>query len=145
MADASRLRRELGAYGVASAMGLITDMALLALLVTQAHLHYLAAATISFVCGGVVMYVASVTRVFHFRRIGNRALELACFVALGAIGLVVNAAVIYVAVAVGEIHFMAGKLLAAGCTFGTNFLLRRRLLFSPVAHSQPETTRNESR
>ncbi len=127
-----RLGREFGGYGLASVAGLLTDMALLALLVSRAGMHYLVAATISFICGGAVVYLLSVTFVFRFRRIDSRALELSYFVALGAAGLLVNAAVIYVAVAAGHLHFMVGKLLAAGCTFCTNFLLRRYFLFSPI-------------
>lgn len=135
MADVrmSHLIREFGAYGAASVVALLTDMGLLAVLVSKAHVHYLVAATISFVCGGVLLYVLSVTLVFRFRRIEHRGIELSWFVALGAVGLLVNAGVIYVAVAVGGLHFMVGKLLAAGCTFCTNFLLRRHFLFSPVA------------
>jgi putative flippase GtrA len=128
--------REFGGYGLASAVGLATDMAVLALLVSAARVHYLVAATISFICGGAVVYVLSVTWVFRFRRVDNRAIELSCFMALGAAGLLVNGAMMYVAVAAFHLHFMLGKLLAAGCTFATNFLLRRYFLFSPAATLQ---------
>jgi putative flippase GtrA len=131
--------REFGGYGLASVAGLLTDVGLLALLVSVGRVHYLLAATISFVCGGAVVYALSVTWVFRFRRIDNRALELSYFVALGTAGLIVNAAVMYMAVAVLHLHFMFGKLLAAGCTFGTNFLLRRYFLFSPGAAARPRT------
>jgi putative flippase GtrA len=107
-------------------------MGLLALLVSAANVHYLVAASISFICGGAVVYALSVVYVFRFRRVENRALELSVFVALGAAGLVVNAAVIYLAVSAGHLHFMIGKVLAAGCTFCTNFVLRRYFLFSPT-------------
>jgi putative flippase GtrA len=125
----SRALRELGGYAVASVAGLGVDMALLAVFVSVAHLHYLVAATISFMCGGAVVYLLSVTWVFRFRRIENRGAEFSCFVALGAAGLVVNAGVMYVAVTQLHLHFMLGKLLAAVGTFVTNFLLRRYFLF----------------
>ena len=135
MAEASatplgRLLREFGAYGLASAIGLGSDMALLALLVSVANVHYLVAATISFISAGILVHAISVRYVFRFRRVDRRALELSYFLALGVVGLLINAAVIYFAVNVVHFHYMLGKLLAAGFTFCANFLLRRHFLFS---------------
>jgi putative flippase GtrA len=132
-APTTRWIREIGGYGLASGAGLLLDMALLMLLVSVAQINYLIAATISFICGGALVYALSVTWVFKYRRVSNRALELSSFVALGAAGLLVNGAVMYVAVTALHVHFMLGKLLASGCTFGINFLLRRYFLFWPVA------------
>lgn len=131
-AAAWRLGREAGGYGLASVFGLATDMGLLALLVSRFDVQYLLAATISFICGGAVVYVLSVRFVFRFRRIEQRALEFSYFSVLGGAGLLVNAAVMYLAVSTGHLHFMVGKLIAAGATFCTNFLLRRYFLFSPA-------------
>ena len=125
------LVREAGFYGAASGVALLVDIGLLALLSAWLHLHYLVTSAISFVAGGVVLYVLSVTFVFGRRRVGNRALELSLFLALGAVGFVVNAAVIYAAIEVGHVPLLIAKLIAAGCTFGTNFVLRRYFLFSP--------------
>jgi putative flippase GtrA len=133
-----RLGREFSGYGLASLVGLGVDVALLQLLVSIGHVHYLIAAVISFICGGAVVYALSVTFVFRFRRIDRRGLELSYFMVLGAAGLVVNALVIYVAVSSGHVHILVGKMLAAGCTFCTNFFLRRYFLFNP-ALSRPET------
>jgi putative flippase GtrA len=130
-----RLIREIGGYGLASGFGLGIDMTGLALLVTVFHLHYLIAATLSFICGGAAVYALSVWWVFESRRVTNRALEFSSFIAHGAAGLIVNAVVMHIAVAVLALNFMVGKVLAAGFTFGTNFLLRQRVLFSPVQAS----------
>ncbi|MEJ1960440.1 MAG: GtrA family protein [Gammaproteobacteria bacterium] len=108
-----RLIREIGGYGLASAVGLGTDMALLALLVTVFHLHYLAAASISFICGGAAVYALSVRWVFGHRRVNSRALEFSSFIVLGLAGLLVNAAVMHVAITTLALNFMLGKLLAA--------------------------------
>jgi putative flippase GtrA len=132
-----RILREVGTYGLASAAGLVTDAALLTLLVSVMHVHFMTAAAISFLCGGLVVYALSVTFVFRFRRLDNRAAELSAFVALGAAGFVVNAAAMYLAVGVFQTPLLIGKLLSAGCTFGTNFLLRRHYLFSPAVPARP--------
>jgi putative flippase GtrA len=123
--------REVGSYGAASFVALATDIGLLALLTSYAHVHYLVATILSFVAGGAVLYLLSVTLVFHFRRVRNRGVEISAFVALGIAGLIVNTAVIYVAVERAHLHLMVSKLLASGCTFGVNFLLRRHFLFTP--------------
>jgi putative flippase GtrA len=124
---------ELGRYALVSAVGLGIDASLLALLVSVGHAHYLAAASISFMAGGTAVYALSVTWVFNHRRVNNRTLEFSSFVALGVAGLLVNGAIMYIAVEALRLHFMFGKLVAAGGTFCTNFLLRRHLLFSPAS------------
>ena len=130
------LVREVGIYGAASIAALGTDMGLLALLVSVGHIHYLTAATISFISGGVVLYVVSVKVVFRHRRVTHHALELSYFIALGVVGLIVNAGVVWFAVEWGHLHFLVGKTIAAGCTFGVNFILRRQFLFTPTTTSQ---------
>src|SRR5689334_7931 len=132
------LRRtgQLGVYGAASAVALTVDISVLQLLASVLKVQYLIAATISFVSGGVVLYALSVMFVFKARRVDNRALELSFFLALGLVGLVVNSAVIYVAVVAGHVQLLAAKLIAAGFTFSANFVLRRFLLFSPAPRPQ---------
>jgi putative flippase GtrA len=137
-ASLRRLIRQVGGYGLASGFGLVIDMTVLALLVTAFHVHYLIAATISFICGGAAVYALSVWWVFDSRRIKSRAVEFSSFIALGIAGLIINAAVMHIAVAVLALNFMVGKVLAAGFTFCTNFLLRQRILFSSVAPASPQ-------
>jgi len=62
----------------------------------------------------------------------NSALEFGYFVALGAAGLLVNTTALFVAVGLAGLNLLAAKMLAAGCTFATNFTFRRQLLFAPV-------------
>ena len=136
-----KLVREVVSYGAASGVALAADMALLALLVSVLHLHYLAAATISFIAGGLVLYALSVWAVFGHRRVTNHAIELSAFLAFGVVGLFLNAGVVWFAVEQIQLHFMVGKLLAAVCSFGANFMLRRHFLFSPVAAPQARASR----
>lgn len=128
---------EVGMYGAASAVALAVDIGLLHLLTSVLHIYYLVAATISFVSGGVVLYALSVKFIFRTRRLhNNRTLELSFFLALGLVGLVINSVVIYAAVETASVPVLGAKLLAAGFTFGTNFILRRFVLFSTAARAQ---------
>ena len=116
-------------YAVVSGCALLADMALLALLVQVGGWHYLAAATTSFVAGACIAYSLSVRFVFSEHKLHNRRTEFLGFIALGGIGIAVNAAVIYAAVAWFGLHYLIAKCVAAGCSFGCNFVARRQLLF----------------
>jgi putative flippase GtrA len=99
-------------------------------LVDRAGWHYLIASALAFSAGAIVTYMLSVRCVFRFRRQPNPAAEFATFFALGLVGLLVNAGALFVAVSVVGLGLVTAKLLAACCTFATNFTLRRQFLFS---------------
>jgi len=128
----SRLVRELLGYGLVSAAALAVDMSALACLVRMAGWHYLPASAVAFSLGAAVAYVLSIGFVFRLRKFHNVPLELGYFVALGGAGLLVNAGTLFLAISKAGLDLFAAKLLAAGCTFATNFALRRQLLFSPA-------------
>jgi len=127
-----KLVLELLGYGLASAVALAVDVAALEALVKLAGWHYLAAASVSFIAGGIVAYLLSVRFVFRFRQMDDHALELSCFVGLGVVGLAVNAALMFMAVTWAGLQLFTAKLLAALFTFATNFVLRRQMLFTPA-------------
>jgi putative flippase GtrA len=121
---------ELLGYGLASGFALTVDMSVLEALVNLAGWHYLLASAVAFIAGGAVAYLLSVRYVFRFRRMKTSPLEFAYFVGLGAVGLIVNSAALFVAVGEAGLNLFAAKLVAAGCTFATNFTLRREVLFA---------------
>ncbi len=126
------LREALG-YGAASAVALLVDVSILWLLVQKLHLGYLGAATLGFLAGACVAYALSVTLVFRNHRLRDRRAEFAGFVAIGVVGLGINAGVILLAVKTLGLHYLVGKGIATGCTFTYNFVARRQLLFAPPA------------
>ena len=136
---ASKLRaaRELLGYGAASAIALGVDVSLLALLVGPGGWNYLPASAVAFMSGGLVAYTLSVRFVFQQHRIRRRSLELTCFLALGTVGIGINSLVLSLAIEVAGFGLLAAKFCAAGCTFATNFALRRNLLFATDAAAQP--------
>jgi putative flippase GtrA len=123
-------------YGLGSVGAFAADVGLLTLLVSGLGVHYVLAAAISFVVGGVVLYLLSVRFVFRYRRITDARVEMSFFVALGAVGLVVQTVVMAAAVRELHAHYLVAKLMSAGCTFLVNFGLRRSLLFSALAGSR---------
>jgi putative flippase GtrA len=137
-----RLARELIRYVGASAAALALDLSLLWLQVAVIGVPYLAAAAISFLCGTALVYWASVSHVFGFRRLESARNEFAVFLAVGLVGLAINLGVIHIGVSRLGLHYLLAKVGAAGCTFLANFAMRRWLLFTPWASAsaarQPE-------
>jgi putative flippase GtrA len=131
--------REFLAYSAASGVALAADLSLMAVLVKVFDVNYMLAAGSTFVAGSVVLYVLSVSHVFRFRRVENRTTEFSVFVGLGLIGLAAHLVAMYAAVDLGHVPVFVGKLMAACCSFCTNFLLRRTFLFAPAQQPNQAT------
>jgi putative flippase GtrA len=122
---------EVFGYGLVSLVALAVDTSVLYACVNFVGWHYLPASVLAFSTGATVAYLLSVRFVFRFRHLRNPSLEFASFVALGLAGLLVNAAALFVAISAAGLGLITAKVLAAGCTFATNFTLRRQCLFGP--------------
>jgi len=133
----SRLLRESTIYAGGAAAAFATDFGLLWALVDKAGLHYLVAATVSFLAGTVVVYWVSVRHAFRFRRIADRRAEFGYFATIGALGIVLNLIIMFVLVDRLALHYLAAKICSAAITFVTNFGMRRWLLFSERATKNP--------
>jgi putative flippase GtrA len=129
ISELRRLTRELVGYGLVSGAALAVDSSILAALVKLAGWPYLPASALAFVCGGVVAYVLSVKFVFRLHRVQRRSLELGSFLALGVVGLGINALVLFLGIGRAGLSLFAAKSCAVCCTFATNFALRRQILF----------------
>ena len=114
----------------ASAVALAADTAVLDALVRIAGWHYQWAAAAGFATGLAIAYLFAITLIFPQRRQAPRDREFAIFALVGVGGLLINAAAMWVAVAVLHQHYLFGKFAAASTSFSFNFFLRRQLLFS---------------
>jgi putative flippase GtrA len=108
---------------------LAVDVGILWVLVYFFSWGYLPAATASFLVGSVVAYQLSTVIAFKQHRLTSRKTEFASFVAIGGIGLAVNAVVIFIGVNWLGLHYLIAKFVAAGFTFTCNFIARRQILF----------------
>jgi putative flippase GtrA len=123
--------REIIRYGAGTVAAFAADMAVLAFLVEVGHIHYLVAATVSFLVGTAIVYWVSIRFAFTYRRVEHAHLEFGVFAAIGAVGILVNLGAVYLAVDRLHLHYLVGKVLSGAVTFCINFGLRRIFLFTP--------------
>jgi len=123
--------RELLTYLIASGFAFAVDVGMLTFLVHIANWHYVLASIAAFITGGFVLYVLAISYVFRFRRLRDPRIEGPVFIALGLIGLAVNTVVMIAVIESTHAHVLVAKVVSGACTFGMNYLLRRRLLFTP--------------
>jgi putative flippase GtrA len=122
--------RQFVLYGAISVAALAVDYALLIFLTEYVGIYYLVSASISFLAGMLLVYVASVGYIFDERRLSNRPLELTSFVAIGFAGLVLNGLLLWTITAGTPLGYQLAKLPTAGIVFLFNYVARRNLLFS---------------
>jgi putative flippase GtrA len=117
-------------YGVTSGAALAVDYGLLIFLTDYCGLHYLVSASISFLCGMLLVYVMSITVIFDERRLWSPSLELTSFIAIGIAGLPLNGLLLWGLTTATPLSYRLAKLPTAVLVFLFNFIARRNLLFS---------------
>ena len=125
-----KLIKEATGYLAASAIALAVDMGILWVLVDFFSCEYLTAATASFLAGATVAYVLSLKLAFKQHRLQDQRAEFFGFVAIGALGLIVNTGIMFLAVKYFGLQYLLAKCVAACFTFVCNFIARRQVLFS---------------
>jgi putative flippase GtrA len=122
--------RESTIYTVGAAAAFATDIGLLWTQVEWFGMHYLLAATLSFMAGSVVIYWVSIRYAFAHRRIEDNRIEFASFVAIGASGVLLNLGLMAALVEWLHFHYIAAKVASATVTFVGNLGARKWLLFT---------------
>jgi putative flippase GtrA len=110
-------------YAFVAGIGLAVDFGLLVLL-TEAGMHYLTAATIAFVVALVVNYVLSMLWVFPRSR-HSRWREFGMFGAIGLVGLGLNDLLMWVLTSGLGMHYVLSKAVTTGLVFTWNFIARK--------------------
>lgn len=123
-------------YGLVSVAALAVDFGGMVLLVELLSVHYLVAATISFVAGLVVNYTLSRLWVFDESRYKTKISEFFAFSLIGIAGLLLNNGIIWVSVEQIGIHYAISKMIATGVVFFWNFGLRKIIVFKQVKEEE---------
>lgn len=119
-------------YGLVSVIALVVDFGGMVLLVELLSMHYLVAATVSFIAGLIVNYLLSRAWVFTERKYNSSAKEFITFSGIGIAGLLLNNSIMWLAAEKIGIYYIFSKIIATILVFFWNFGLRKMLVFKEV-------------
>jgi len=128
-------------YTAVGGVSFLADAAVLALATGVCHLHYLVGNALGFSVGVALNYALSVYWVFNRRCLADRRAEVAVFVGVGILGLLLNEDLM--AIFVGVLHWpiALAKVVTAALVLGWNFGVRKVLLFSEARSIPGELVR----
>lgn len=121
---------ELARYFACSAVAFGVDVGLYTVLLKLAGWDYAVAAAVGFTAGLVVVYALSVRLVFRTRRLADARAEFTVFAAIGAAGLLLTQALLWLLVDGLQADPVVARVMTAGVVFFVNFTLRKLMLFS---------------
>ncbi len=107
----------------------VADFTTLVVLAQVVHLHYLLAATIGFMVGGLLNFYFSAKWVFAHRQFDSWQLELTVFFLIMLVGLGLNLLILHLAVERLGMDYRVAKLWSTLLIFGWNFSMRKKLLY----------------
>ncbi|MBO9514406.1 MAG: GtrA family protein [Variovorax sp.] len=127
-------------YFAASVLALAADVGGFSFAMRILEWTWPVAATLGFLLGACVAYAMSVAWVFKKRALRDHPLvELIVFVAIGVLGLGVTQVVLWAGIEHLGLPAEAAKMVAAGCTFASNYAARKAVLFSLEEFQIPGT------
>ena len=127
-------QRRIARYFAVGAAAASVDIGLFMLFAGYFELPYLRVAAGSFVIATLVNYYLGVRFVFVSGERFERKWEIVLVYAVSAVGLVLNQAILALAVEVGRFALLPAKLTATGIVFFWNYLSRRHFIFRVRAH-----------
>jgi putative flippase GtrA len=122
--------RESAIYSLGAGAAFAVDFALLYAQVELLSVHYLIAATLSFLSGTAVVYWVSVRHAFEHRSVEDRSTEFLYFTGIGVAGILLNLLLMASLVDGFGLHYLLAKIGSAAVTFVTNLGARKWLLFT---------------
>ena len=144
-------------FGVVGVIAAVIDFGVLNLLVGVFHMHNVIAGTISFLVSLVFNYLASMKFVFKHREDMARWMEILIFVGASLIGLLINAAIIWLSTygmnrdafisqhAEYMLRTNVGKIVATVVVAIWNFVIRKWLLDDTHTNAMNRLKRADNR
>jgi len=119
---------QFASFASAGALGTIAHYLVLLGLVSIFLLRPVTASILGSLAGAMVNYLLSHHWVFRSKR--KHSETLSKFVAIGGLGLVLNAAIMYLLVTIASIHYLLAQVAATGIVLFWNFLGNRFWTFA---------------
>jgi len=125
-------RRGFVRYFVVGGVAACVDIGLFTLFARQLGLPYQPVAAGSFLLATLVNYLLSVRFVFHSGQRFGRRWEIAMVYVVSAVGLAINAGILWAAVEIAHADLLVAKVAATGVVFFWNYLARRLFVFGAM-------------
>ena len=116
-------------YVLSGTVAYAIDYCLLIVSVEIFKVHYLTASLIAFLAGSITAYILNVNWVFDKRVFKNRYFEIAIFIVIGVIGLIINQYMIWFFTENVNFHYLFSKFAATMIIVIWNFFARKYILF----------------
>ena len=107
----------------------VVDFAVFGGLLYGFSVNWFWAALASFILATAVNYMLSIRHVFESGVRFNKGHEISLVFLVSGIGLVINQAVLYLAIGLLDFYPLAAKVVATGVVFFWNFFARSRFIF----------------
>lgn len=122
------LIKQICRFLVVGGLAFLLDYGALWVLVDLLTVNYLVASALSFAVSVIFNYILSSLWVFECSSQGNKVSEFVVFVVLSIIGLLLNLAIMWLAVDILGIHYMIAKIGSTGIVMVYNFISRKTIL-----------------
>lgn len=121
------LFKQIFRFLIVGGLAFIVDYSVLWALAGPLGVNYLAASALSFSVSVIFNYVLSSIWVFDCTVSGNKIGEFLAFVALSVVGLLLNLAIMWIAVDIMGIHYLVAKIVSTGIVMVYNFISRKTI------------------
>lgn len=115
-------------FGLVGTLCFGIDYGLMVLLTELVQVEYFISSAVSFVVSVAVNYILSMRYVFEGKEGMKKLTELVIFVALSAVGLVLNQMIMWIAVEFFHIFYALAKIFATLMVTVYNFISRKMFL-----------------
>lgn len=127
--------KQFSLFGLVGAVGTGAHYALLFFLVSRLAVHPVAASVTGAILGAVINYALNYR--FTFRSARRHREAAPRFLAIAAVGLTLNAALMWFFVEPLRLHYLIAQLIATGCVLVWNYLGNRYWTFEKGASCRP--------
>ncbi len=117
-------------YIISGGLAFVADYVVLYVLTEYAGLHYLFSSACGFAVGLVITYLLSIWWIFDYRNSKSKLREFVVFALIGASGILLNLAFMWLFTEVCAIHYLVSKLITTVLVSVWNFVLKKKILFT---------------
>ncbi|HHW68817.1 MAG TPA: GtrA family protein [Tenericutes bacterium] len=119
-----KLFKQIIKFGIVGGIAFVIDYSLLFILTDFFKIHYLISSIISFVVSFIFNYILSIKWVFDVNK-KQTYKEIALFIGLSLIGLLINQIVLYITTDYLKVYYMISKIIATIIVMIWNFVTRK--------------------